>query len=168
MGLIPGSGRFPGEGNGNPLFLTTEWLNGSGMWQLSQCLTEYFHCSAVHCSLPPLIFACAQSLQLCLTLCNPARLLCPWDSPGKNTGVGCRSLLLGIFLTQGSNPCLLHRSVGRFFTAEPPGNPCFIVPSPQSLGNADLLAIYIFLFFPECHIIGTIQYVVLSDWLFST
>ena len=57
-------------------------------------------------------------------------------------------------------------SVGRFFTAEPPGNPCFIVPSPQSLGNADLLAIYIF--FPECHIIGTIQYVVLSDWLFST
>ena len=38
-------------------------------------------------------------------------------------------------------------SVGRFFTAEPPGNPCFIVPSPQSLGNADLLAIYIFLFF---------------------
>ena len=54
MGLIPGSGRFPGEGNGNPLFLTTEWLDGSGMWLLSQCLTEYFHCSAGHCSLPPL------------------------------------------------------------------------------------------------------------------
>ena len=27
--------------------------------------------------------------------------------PGKNTGVGCHSLLQGIFLTQGSNPCLL-------------------------------------------------------------
>ena len=38
----------------------------------------------------------------------PARLLCPWDSPGKNTGVGCHFLLQGIFLTQGLNPCLLH------------------------------------------------------------
>ena len=36
------------------------------------------------------------------------RLLCPWDSPGKNTGVGCHFLLQGIFSTQGSNPCLLH------------------------------------------------------------
>ena len=34
--------------------------------------------------------------------------LCPWDSPGKNTGVGCHSLLGGIFLTQRSNPGLLH------------------------------------------------------------
>ena len=29
------------------------------------------------------------------------------DSPGKNTGVDCHALLQGIFLTQGSNPCLL-------------------------------------------------------------
>ena len=28
-------------------------------------------------------------------------LLCPWDSPGKNTGVGCHSLLQGILPTQG-------------------------------------------------------------------
>ena len=35
------------------------------------------------------------------------RLLCPWDSPGKNTGVGCHGPLQGIFLTQESNPCLL-------------------------------------------------------------
>ena len=35
-------------------------------------------------------------------------LLCPWDSPGKNTGVGCYFLLQGIFPTQGSNPGLLH------------------------------------------------------------
>ena len=27
----------------------------------------------------------------------PARLHCPWDSPGKNTGVGCHALLQGIF-----------------------------------------------------------------------
>ena len=33
-----------------------------------------------------------------------ARLLCPWDFPGKNTGMGCYLLLRGIFLTQGSNP----------------------------------------------------------------
>ena len=47
----------------------------------------------------------------------PTRLLCPWNSPGKNTGVGslshlhqmcCDSLLQGIFLTQALNPGLLH------------------------------------------------------------
>ena len=36
------------------------------------------------------------------------QLLCPWDSPGKNTGVDCNFLLQQIFLTQGSNPGLLH------------------------------------------------------------
>ena len=35
----------------------------------------------------------------------PARLLCPWNFPGKNTGVGCHFLLLGIFPEM--NPCLL-------------------------------------------------------------
>ena len=39
---------------------------------------------------------------------EPARLLCPGDFPGKNTGVGCRFLLQGIFPTQGRNPGLLH------------------------------------------------------------
>ena len=38
---------------------------------------------------------------------QPTRVLCPWDSPGKNTGVGCHAPLQGIFLTQESNPCLL-------------------------------------------------------------
>ena len=37
-----------------------------------------------------------------------ARLLCPWNSPGKNAGVGCHFLPQGIFLTQGSNLGLLH------------------------------------------------------------
>jgi len=40
--------------------------------------------------------------QSCPTLVIPwavyARLLCPWDSPGKNTGVGCHFLLQGRFL----------------------------------------------------------------------
>ena len=35
---------------------------------------------------------------------QPARLLRPWDSPGKYTGVGCNLLLQGIFLTQGPKP----------------------------------------------------------------
>ena len=56
---------------------------------------------------------CAHS---CLTLCDrmdcsPTRLLCPWDFPGKNTGVGCHFPLQEIFTTQGSNShllCLLH------------------------------------------------------------
>ena len=39
---------------------------------------------------------------------QPIRLLSPWDFPGKDTGVGCYFLLLGIFLTQGPNSCLLH------------------------------------------------------------
>ena len=34
-------------------------------------------------------------------------LLCPWNSPDKNTGVGSHSLLQGIFLTQGLNLDLL-------------------------------------------------------------
>ena len=38
---------------------------------------------------------------------GPARLLCPWDYPGKNTGVGCHFLPRGIFLTQGLNLRLL-------------------------------------------------------------
>ena len=39
---------------------------------------------------------------------GPARLLCPWDSPDKNTGVGSRALLQWIFPTQGLSLCLLH------------------------------------------------------------
>ena len=38
---------------------------------------------------------------------QPATLLCPQNSPGKNTGVGCHALLQGIFPTQGLNPSLL-------------------------------------------------------------
>ena len=75
----------------------------------------------------------AKSLQSCLTLCTVVdcsipptpRLFCAWDSPGKNTGVGCHSLLQGIFLTQGSSPhllCLLHWQTGSLPLA-PPGKP---------------------------------------------
>ena len=46
---------------------------------------------------------------------EPTRLLCPWDSPGKNTGMGCCCLLQEIVPNQGSNPrlfCLLHWQAG--------------------------------------------------------
>ena len=43
----------------------------------------------------------------------PVRLLCSWNSPDKNTGVGCHDLLQGIFLTQGLNLHLLHLLHGR-------------------------------------------------------
>ena len=51
---------------------------------------------------------------------QPARLLCLWDFPGNNTGVGCHFLLQGIFPTQGSNPGLPHcRQM--LLPSEPPG-----------------------------------------------
>ena len=49
--------------------------------------------------------------QLCLTLQpygpKPTRLLCPWNSPGKNIGVGSQALLHRLLPPQGSNPSLL-------------------------------------------------------------
>ena len=67
-----------------------------------------------------------------------ARLLGPWDFPGKNTGVGCHFLLYGISPTQGSNPHLLgllHWQVGSLPLA-PPGKPrAKDVLSPDEVGN---------------------------------
>ena len=54
----------------------------------------------------------AKSLESCLILCNAMTVArqapCPWDSPGKNTGMGSHALLQGIFPTQGWNLGLLH------------------------------------------------------------
>ena len=62
--------------------------------------------------------------RLCLILCDPhglypARLLCPWNSPGKNTGVSCHSLLQGIFKIEPGSPELQVGSL----PSEPPGKP---------------------------------------------
>ena len=56
---------------------------------------------------------------------KPARPLCPWDSPSKNTWGGCYALLQGVFLTQGSN---LHFLSPLYWQAgslplAPPGKP---------------------------------------------
>ena len=54
-----------------------------------------------------MLYMCMHA-QSCPTLCKPTRLLCPWDSPSKNTGVASHFLLQGLFLTQGSDLYLLH------------------------------------------------------------
>ena len=77
--------------------------------------------SALHKTALPArgVCMCAKSILFCLTLCDlvdfsmpdssvHATLLCPRDSPGKNTEVVSHSLLQGIFPTQGSNLHLLH------------------------------------------------------------
>ena len=83
--------------------------------------------------------------QLCPTLCVPhglktPRLLCPWNSPGKNSGVGCHSLLQGIFLTQEpvslAPPALQADSL----PSEPPGKPEFLYSKVKFLRAIQLQA----------------------------
>ena len=66
--------------------------------------------------------------QLCLNLWDPARLLCSWHFPDKNTEVGCHFLLQGIFLTQGLMPHFLH---------------CSQIPYHLSLPGSPSLCVYI-------------------------
>ena len=74
----------------------------------------------------------ARSFQQASHGLGPARLLCSWNSPGKNTGVGCRSLLQRIFLTQGSNPLLLHWQAGSLLLSQ---QLCLFSQSCQTLCN---------------------------------
>ena len=70
------------------------------------------------------------------TQLQPSRLLCQWDSPGKNTGVGCHFLLQGIFPTEGLNPhllCLPHLQADSL--------------PLHHLGSPIYLFIYLFIFF---------------------
>ena len=64
-----------------------------------------------HSPVPP-IHVYVQSFSFVQLFTTPwlwhARVLCPWNFPGKNTGVGCHALLQGVFLTQGSNLGLSH------------------------------------------------------------
>ena len=86
--------------------------------------TIFFSASRVTILIPKLnmLFPCCSGLNgVCVSSCawllslvsllpyrlEPTRLLCPWGFPGKNTGVACHFLLQKIFLTQGSNSCLL-------------------------------------------------------------
>ena len=78
---------------------------------------------------------CCVPAQSCLAFCDPMDCSLPgsspWDSSGKNTGMGCHAFPQGIFLTWGSNPCLLcllHWQVGSL-PAEPP------LPSDPSINH---------------------------------
>ena len=74
---------------------------------------------------------------------QPIRLLCPWNSPGKNDEVGCHFLLQGIFLTQGWNPhllCLLNQQVDSL-----PLNhlgSLLLIASPSLISYSNLMYLY--------------------------
>ena len=101
------------------------WSNGGGFeWEPRFLISTPTHKLN---GLSSLTFALVRSrVRVCVCVCvlcsvvsnslwsrglQLTRFLCLWDSPGRNTGVGCYFLLQEIFLTQGSNPhllCLLH------------------------------------------------------------
>ena len=67
-----------------------------------------------------------------------SQALCPCDFPGKNTGVGCHSLLQGIIPTQESNLDLLHcREIRDYLQSEPPGNPTPVYLPGEFYGQLD-------------------------------
>ena len=81
------------------------------------CVVEKLDMATL-CWVASVLFSSVQRYTL-----EPARSLCPRDSPGKNTWEGCHALLQGILLTQRWNPCLLcllHWQVGSLPLA-PPG-----------------------------------------------
>ena len=79
-------------------------------------LKEYLRTPSTHCSRGRILIPTQSSPCLLLIVSDslgphrlyPSRLLCPWNSPGKNTGVGCHCILQGNFLTQGSKLGLRH------------------------------------------------------------
>ena len=72
--------------------------------------------------IPIIVLSCVQLFVTLWTVAHQA--LCPWDSPGKNTGVGFYFLLWAIFPSRDWTCvfCLLHWQVGSLPLA-PPGNP---------------------------------------------
>ena len=65
--------------------------------------TAHTWCESVSVCVCVCVCVCVLVAQSCLTLCDLMDCsLCPWDSPGKNTGVGCHFLFQGIFPTQGT------------------------------------------------------------------
>ena len=116
--------------------------------------SDCFCLSDIAPSLHPIFFWYKVGVGMCMPVCMlsrfshvwlfvtpwtiDTRLLCPWDSPGKNIGVDCHALLQGIFLTQGSNLCLLcllHQQVGSF-PLVPPGK--LQVGAPTGFLSPDL------------------------------
>ena len=100
-GWVPGMGRFHVQ--------RSHWARVPQLLSLCSTTRENVSHSVVSNSVWPHVL-------------KPARLLCPWNFPGKNTGVGCHALLQGIFPTQGLNLGLLHWQADSLPLA-PPGKP---------------------------------------------
>ena len=126
----------------------------------------------------------SMSSQYCAILCHsvmsnflvlhrryPARMLCPWDSPGKNSGVGCHALFQGIFLTQGSIPlllCLLHWQMNSL-PLDPPGKPIVYIQAHVIFSFDTLSRICVSTYYTCCRVIQFSQFShsVVSDSLRS-
>ena len=98
-------------------------LSLSGFYSLSACISD----SSLWSHICGSFFFIAERKWKFLShvwlFVTPWTIYSPWNSPGHNTGVGGRSLLQGIFLTQGSNPGLLHCRWMDPLPSEPPGKP---------------------------------------------
>ena len=79
------------------------------------------------------MLSCFSCLRFCITTWT-IKLFCPWDSPSKNTGVGCHAFLQGILLTQGSNLCLLCLLHWQACSL-PPALPGKLLPINQSVSS---------------------------------
>ena len=110
MATITICSDFESQENDFPLFpylFAVKWWDRMPWSSFSECwaLSQLFHSP-----LSPSSVKSLSRVQLFATPCQApsARLLHPWDSPGKNIGVGCHFLLQEIFPTQGLNPGLPH------------------------------------------------------------
>ena len=100
-----------------PLGYAVHWRDSgtckhlSPLMDLISTLTANSSCTKAPASGSRGYYCCCSVANSCPTVetpQTPTMPLCPWDSPGKNTREDCHFLLQEIFLTQGSNPCLLH------------------------------------------------------------
>ena len=102
--------------NFHPLWLSgrpeadSVWFTNSGCLALSERVNVLHDFFLKFCFTDPIPSSESES-ESCSFVSNsfqPHGLYSPWNSLGQNTGVGSRSLLQGIFPTQGSNPGLPH------------------------------------------------------------
>ena len=117
------------------------------------CVCVCVNCSVVSNSLQP------HGLE-------PARLLCPWNSPGKNTGVVCSSLLQWIFPTQELNPGLPHYSQALYHLSHQ-GSPSilsYILYLSHIYLNISILALFLICKCCCCHECSFFLSVMFLNW----
>ena len=122
-----------------PLYGWHRWFWGSSPhWQLPDPTLRNaiaFRSVLLPCKKPEVCVLVAESH---LTLCNPTiwkptRLLCPWNSSSKNTGVGCHCLLQEIFLTQDETPVFRLQADCLLLEARRPPMKCHIYDSKKKI-----------------------------------